>query len=377
MPSGDSPAFGTNTTTDRSKRSLTARAVIAMTIGLVVAGILVWQGITAAGNPIPTADMPLPMAALDVAILVSREGLESTLVLATLVVGLRGKNHDYQRPIGAGAGVGFVAVMATWFGAIALVSDLSVSYSALELQALMGFIAVVVILVEMDWFFHGVYWSGWISMQNREKRSLIAEAGQLGRNTRRVLLGLAVLGFVSVYREGFEVVLFLQSFYLEMGPTVVYYGAAAGLALTAAIAYVTFLGQRHLPYKNMLVATGVLLTGVVFVMVGEEVNQMQLAGWIGTTTIPWLSGVPAWAQSWFSIFPNVQTIAAQSIALLTVAGSFFFLRYRMWKVLQSSKNVVAKEGPKLVKVPAIAATAKPDSLTEGTITGRSSTDAEN
>ena len=88
-----------------------------------------------------------------------------------------------------------------------------------------------------------------------------------------MLLGLVVLGFASVYREGFEVVLFLQSYYLQMGPTVVYYGAAAGLVLTLAAGYLTFLGQRHLPYKKMLIATGVLLTGVLFVMVGEEVNE--------------------------------------------------------------------------------------------------------
>jgi len=185
----------------------------------------------------------------------------------------------------------------------------------------------------MNWFFHGVYWSGWINMQNRAKRSLIAQASEVGKNTRRVLLGLVVLGFASVYRESVEVVLFLQSYYLEMGPVVVYYGAVAGLVLTAAAGYLTFLGHRRLPYKRMLVLTGVLLTGVLFVMVGEEVNEMQLAGWIGTTTIPWLQGVPAWASLWFSIFPNVQTFAGQALSLTLVAGAYFIARHRMWKLV--------------------------------------------
>ena len=52
---------------------------------------------------------------------------------------------------------------------------------------------------------------------------------------------------------------------------------------------------------------------VLWVMVGEEVNEMQLAGWIGTTPIPGLN-LPGWTGTWFSIFPNVETFAAQALA---------------------------------------------------------------
>src|SRR5581483_5499672 len=44
----------------------------------IVAGILIWQGITAKGNPNPTApNMSPASAAFDIAVLVFREGLES------------------------------------------------------------------------------------------------------------------------------------------------------------------------------------------------------------------------------------------------------------------------------------------------------------
>jgi high-affinity iron transporter len=313
----------------------TAAIVIA---AIVVASVLIWQGIVAAGNPNPTPATPFPIAALYIAVLVNREGLESILVLAALVAGLKGKNYGYKRPIQFGAGIGFLTAIATWFVAITIVSDLAVSYGALSVQAATGMFAVIVLLIVMNWFFHGVYWSGWINMQTRAKRSLIAGANQLGVNSRRILFGLILLGFASVYREGFEVVLFLQSYYLEMGPVVVYYGAAAGLVLTFAAGYLTFLGARHLPYKKMLVVTGILLTGVLFVMVGEEVNEMQLAGWIGTTNIPWLQWVPPWAELWFSVFPNIQTFVGQALAILLVAGSYFFNRYRTWKVVQNSRG---------------------------------------
>ncbi len=311
-----------------------ARTAAIVGAAATVAGVLIWQGITAAGNPNPTAPhTTFPVAALDIAVLVTREGLESILVLAVLIAGLKGKNYGYQRPIQVGAGLGFGAGVVSWFVAISVVGDLMVSYGALAVQAATGLFAVVVLLVVMNWFFHGVYWSGWINMQTRAKRSLIAQASGMGKNTRRLLLGLVVLGIATVYRESVEVVLFLQSYYIVMGPTVVYYGAAAGLVLTVATGYLTFLGHRHLPYKRMLISTGVLLTGVLFVMVGEEVNELQLAGWIGTTNIPGLQGIPAWAGLWFSVFPNVQTFVGQAAALLLVAGTYFFARHRMWRLV--------------------------------------------
>ena len=48
---------------------------------------------------------------------------------------------------------------------------------------------------------------------------------------------------------------------------------------------------------------------------------MLSAGWIGTT--PLHIALPGWMGLWFSIFPNIQTIAAQAIAAVLVIGSYF------------------------------------------------------
>ena len=304
----------------------TAAIVLA---AVAIAGVLVWQGIAAAGNPNP--EIPgtgLASGSLDIAVLVFREGLESILVLAAILAGLRAKRKTYRKAIYVGMGAGFGAGLASWFVAISIVSDLTLSYGALSVQAATGMLAVVVLIIVMNWFFHNVYWSGWISAQNQRKQAIIDEADRTGKAGRGVILGLAVLGFASVYRESVEIVLFLQSYYLRLGGAVVYYGAAGGLVLTAAAGWLTLVEGSRLPYKKMLVATGVLLTGVLFVMVGEQVNELQLAGWIGTSNIMWLQGVPTWARTWFSIFPNVQTFEGQAFAVLFVGGSYLLHRYR-------------------------------------------------
>jgi high-affinity iron transporter len=202
--------------------------------------------------------------------------------------------------------------------------DLSKHVSALQIQAATGLLAIVVLLIVMNWFFHKLYWTGWISMHNRKKNDLLQNAGGSTSSASKVFSGLALLGFSSVYREGVEVVLFLQSYRLRLGDQTVLRGVVIGLLLTAAVGILTFVAHRKLPYRRMLVITGVLLGAVLLVMVGEQVQEMQLAHWLPTTEMPALARrVPAWMGLWFSVFPNVEGLIAQAVACVLVLGSYF------------------------------------------------------
>ncbi|MGO8949386.1 MAG: FTR1 family protein [Ktedonobacterales bacterium] len=296
---------------------------------IIVAAVLVWQGVTASGNPNPTLrHTSAGVAVLDIAVLVFREGLECILVLSAITASMMGGNQPYQRPVALGAAVGSIATILTWFIAVGIVTDLTTNLPALDVQAATGLLAVIVLLVVMNWFFHKVYWTGWISLHNRKKRALLQNAQDEQVTARRFLLGLGLLGFASLYREGFEVVLFLQSYHLQWGNAVILEGALLGIGFSGMVALLNFVAHRHLPYKKMLIVTGVLLTIVLLVMVGEQAQEMQLADWIPTTTISALSWMPAWMGTWFSFFPTVETLAAQAVALVAVLGSYVVARYR-------------------------------------------------
>ncbi len=290
-----------------------------------VVGILIWQGLTSSGNPDPTvANTTQASAILDTAVLVFREGLESILVLAAITAGLTRRQNGMAGPIFLGACGGFLATMATWFFVRGIVQDISNNVSYLALQAGTGLLAVIVLLIVMNWFFHKVYWGGWISVHNRQKKKIIESAEQ-GRSPGMVFWGLVLLGLTSVYREGFEVVLFLQSYYLKLGGWIVLYGAGLGLVFTLIVAILTFWLHTRMPYRKMLIITGVMLGVVLLVMVGEEAYEMQQANWLHTSTIHALDGkVPDWAGVWFSVYPTWETIIAQVIALVLVVGSYFF-----------------------------------------------------
>src|SRR5437016_7571473 len=300
----------------------------ALRIGVVAAALfviatLVWQGVTAQGAPDPMRPNTSPTVAfLDIGILVFREGLECILVLAAITASMTGTKRGHRRPVAFGAGLAFVASLITWCIAVRIVGSLSDNMSALDLQAATGLLAVIVLLVIMNWFFHKIYWGGWIRAHNRRRKTLLENARGIEISQRHLWWGLILLGFTSLYREGFEVVLFLQSYHLWLGGAVVLKGALLGLVLSAIVAVLTVVIQQRLPYRKMLITTGILLGVVLLVMVGEQAQEMQLAHWIGRTEIGWLASLtPAWAGMWFAVFPTVETLTAQLIAAILVIGS--------------------------------------------------------
>jgi len=296
----------------------------------VVAVVLSWHA--KGGTTDPTALPPghrlsHTTVVINSAILVLREGLETILVLAAVTASFLGGNRVYRKPVVGGGASALVAGVGTWFLVVWFIGQFH--GGEFDVQAATGLPSLIVLLIVMNWFFHKVYWTGWISNHHKRRRSLLSSDPET--NMRRMLLGLALLGFTSVYRECFEVVIFLQLLRELYGSSVVLEGVVIGCLFTAAAGVLTFGLHQKLPYKRLLIITGVMLLFVLLVSVGEEVNEMQLAGWIGTTEIHRLY-IPGWMGTWFSLFNNWETFIGQAIALMLVLGSYFVAQYvRVWR----------------------------------------------
>ena len=74
----------------------------------------------------------------------------------------------------------------------------------------------------------------------------------------------------------------------------------------------------------MLVLTGIMLGVVLLVMVGESVQEMQLAHWISEHDLS--IAMPDWLGTWFAVFPNVEGLVAQVLAGVFVIGSYYLAR---------------------------------------------------
>ena len=313
----------TDQTAVRSRRTRIALVVFGL---LCLAGAIVWA--SAASN----ADTFQPgqdgatrtTVVVNAAIIVFREGLEAVLIFAAVTASFLGAHADRKKPVVAGAAAGFAATVVAWFAAQWILSNFTAQYGN-QVQAITGLIAVLVLLLVLNWFFHKIYWTGFIAHHHRRRRELLASDGGRGGVLAGQLAGLLLLGFTAVFREGFEVVLFLQNLQVQAGTATVLEGVAIGLLGTAAVGSATFVLQRKLPYKKMLIVTGVMIGFVLVVMIGGTARTFQDLGWLPTHSL----GVrfPDWTARWFEVVPTVETIAVQLAAVVIVVGSYVAAEY--------------------------------------------------
>jgi len=284
--------------------------------GLAVVSGLVFLMATANTGPTDPTEATKPMSHATVVfnsgMIVFREGLEAILIFAAVTASFLGANKSKRRPVVAGAAVAFAASIVTWFFVQAVLD--AASPLGPKLEAITGFLAIVVLLIVLNWFVHRVYWTDWIGRHHRRRQKLLTQTGLAA------MLGLVALGFTTVYREGFEVVLFLQNLQLQNGTSTVLEGVGIGLACTAAVGVLTFWLHHRLPYRRMLILTGAMVAVVLMVMIGGTALSLMDLGWIPSHPTPFK--VPEWMGTWFEIYPYWETIGAQILAGLLVVGSY-------------------------------------------------------
>ncbi len=289
-------------------------------------------------------------------VLVFREGLEAVLILAAITASLRGAASRRKRPIFIGAFFGLIATGITWAIATFVLEQFS-QYGE-KLEAVVGIVAIGILLLVMNWFFHKVYWTSWIAGFNAKKRDLIKdeESGVRTGFWSAQVFGFGLLGLTSVYREGFETVLFVQSLQLSAGTATVLKGVGLGLLFVGLVAIITFKLQTKLPYKRMLWVTGIMLGVILTIMVGQTARTLQGVGWLPIHPIS--VDIPYWAGTWFGIFPSWETMIAQFIAAGFVIGSYYAAEYV--KIKKPQKEAAKRRAAKAEAEAAARLTAGSD-----------------
>ncbi len=289
------------------------------------------------------------------ALIVFREGLEAILILAAITASMLGPRERLRRPIFRGALLAIPASFAMFGVAILLLDSLS-KYGE-KLEAVVGVVAIGVLLLVMNWFFHKVYWTEWIK-GHRDRGKVLTGAALAAGAGAATVAGLYTLGFTSVFREGFETVLFLQALQLSSGTGVVLAGVSLGLVLTGIVGAVTFALERKLPYKKMLIVTGVLIALVLVVLVGNTARTMQGVGWLSIHPIE--IEFPLWMGTWLGIYPTVETLGLQLLAFIFVVGSYFAAEWMRKRELR--KAIAAHEASVAVESEDDAVATPPRSL---------------
>ena len=217
-----------------------------------------------------------------------------------------------RKPLWIGAAASFGATVVTFMVMQQVLNAFAIFGEKLE--AVVSVIAVAVLLVIMNWFFHNVYWNDHLANFHKKKHQLMG--ANIGQG-----LGLVVLGFTAMYREGFETVLFMQSLVLQSGLAPVVGGATIALALVGLVGVAVFVLQTKLPHKKMLVATGGMICLVLFVIVGNTTHMLQVVGWMTIHPLPVV--LPYWTGLWLGTYATFEGIVLQIVAVTFVIGSYF------------------------------------------------------
>ena len=267
--------------------------------------------------------------------IVAREGLEAVIVLAALLAGLRGtQNQGTRRWVSMGAWLALAASALTFWLSKTLIQSLS-RYGE-KLEAVVSILAVFILLMVTNWVFHKFYWVGW----NAKLRSL-SKASQQSVSDRWEGLALLGVGFLTVYREGFETTLFMQSLLLEGSVWPVVVGVLAATVFIGVVGLSIFKFGAKLPYRKLLVVTGVLVVSIMVTFLGSTVRLFQTVSWMPIHPIPSLD-IPAWAGLWLGFYPSWEGILIPPLALVYVGGAWLWVRFQSRRVEPATPQVVEK-----------------------------------
>jgi high-affinity iron transporter len=239
-------------------------------------------------------------------LVILREGVEAALLLM-LLLGLarRAGAADDVKAVHAGWIAAILLGVATWFASAPL---LRLGGARRELvEGLVALLAAAVLLLAGHWVLARLDAKRRVDALKRR----FAEASPAGR--RWVLFGL---GFVAIYREAFEIVLFLRAIALDasQSPVSVAAGAATGAVLCiVAVVLLSALGRRLKP-GPLLAASGTLLCGLAVILAGKGVRALQEAGVLGINPLR----LPR--VDWLGLFPSIQSVAAQLAVLIAFAA---------------------------------------------------------
>jgi high-affinity iron transporter len=251
--------------------------------------------------------------------IIGREGMEAIIILAALLAGLRGPEQaETRRWIGGGALLGVALSLVTFWLSQTIVRSL-MRYGE-NLEAVVSVLAVIVLLMVTNWVFHKVYWVGW-----NTKLRTFSKSAQKVRTARWEVVALLGVGFLTVYREGFETTVFMQSLLLEGGKGAVGLGVLAGFLFVGGVGAAIFLFGAKLPYRRLLVITGVLVVSIMVTFLGSTVRLFQTVGWLPVHPIPGLQ-IPSWAGLWLGLYPSWEGILIPPLALVYVGGAWLYLK---------------------------------------------------
>jgi high-affinity iron transporter len=269
--------------------------------------------------------------------IIFREGLESALIIGAIITYLEAsRNERFKKHVYYGIIIAVVATAVTWYVAQYIIELSGVSRELIE--AIAGISAVAVLFWVSFWVLNKIETKKWIEF---------VKAKVWKATTTGSLMVFVMLSFFTVYREGFETVLFYQAL-LSFAKYMEWYviaGMVLGLAVIIGVAFgVRRLGKK-LPLRVLFGLTMGIGAYMSIAFIGNAIREFQEVGYISTTHL--IGVIPRLdinLATMTGIHPTLETVVAQLILLsIYVVGSIYILiiQPKKKKAIEASRKSMA------------------------------------
>ena len=250
-------------------------------------------------------------------VIIVREGFEAFLVIGAMLALLRrsGAERRAIRTVHAGWITAIAAGFATYYLFLAVFDLTGAARETVE-AVCTGAAAIVLFYVSF-WLLNQAERSKWDGFV----RNFAGTA-----HSRSKLGLLFFVGFIAVYREAAETVLFYAALAASaQSMTAVALGFACGVSLLVGIvAGIIYWGVR-IPMKRFFVMTSAAMIGLSIVLAGKAINELVEAGYIQPTRVNLIPTVDL-----LGIYPQWESLLVQGTAVIA-AGLIAAIQVNMAK----------------------------------------------
>lgn len=247
--------------------------------------------------------------------IVLREGLEAFLILAVVLALIKKMNMKKALPwLHGGWVTAVIAGIAGWF-----LSDYIIDFGGKNREIMEGLIALFAVVVLL-------FVGSWLHSNANAKQWQIFIKEKVGKYLDKDRMwGLAAFSFMVVFREAFEVVLFLQAINLEAAPqnkSAIGLGVIAAAVLILIIAIIFLKTSKKIPIRQLFLWSSWIIVLLAIVLIGKGVHALQESGWIAATNISQI-----FHAEWLGIYPTLESVLAQ-VGLLVFILITYYLHNR-------------------------------------------------
>ena len=250
-----------------------------------------------------------------------REGLEALLVVAAVIAYLiKSGNKRFAKWIYLGvlaglAGSGLIAVLFTFlFGGSGPIQEISEGVCAL--------IAMLMLLWTSNWMLNKSSVEAWNRYIRTKTETAVTSAQRKADAGESVgfgmIVSLAMLSFLAVFREGAETVIFYESIYsMSQDAHGMWIGGIAAAVVLLVIFLILRFTSVKIPIGPFFLVTSILMAVLVVIFAGGGIHALIEGDLIDGH---YLSSVPT--NDWIGLYPYVECLAAQAIAAIAVIVLF-------------------------------------------------------